>query len=47
MTRQKMYEKPQIETVRAAQIVETLGPVSCGSAGPLSVQPAPWLIDRQ
>jgi hypothetical protein len=29
----KQYEEPRIETLSASQIIEGLGPVSCGSGG--------------
>lgn len=45
MARQKTYEKPKVETLRAEQILETLGPVSCGSN--VKLAPSDSLFENQ
>ena len=37
-TKRESYERPRIKTVPASQIIELMGPVSCGSGG---VDPLP------
>jgi hypothetical protein len=41
----KTYERPRIETLSAEQIVECLGPVSCGSSPPVGAPGGGGFID--
>lgn len=47
MSKKTIYTRPEIRTLGAAQLLESLGPVSCGSANlPTEVVAPPVTVGR-